>query len=74
MLAKPLEDIRRGKNMNMILVLWFLKMRARVLEIFFLLQIFYQLTNKDLSLKYRVCEKYETKSDFFVATSYYMKP
>ena len=40
----------------------------------FLLQIFYQLINTDLSffLSFRVCEKYETKFDFFVATLYCM--
>ena len=52
--------LRRGKKINMVLVLWFLKMRARVREIFFLLRIFYQLANIDLVLKDRLCDKFET--------------
>ena len=67
-------NVQQGevKKINMVLVLWFLKMRARVREIFFLLRIFYQLTNIDLVLKDRVCEKFETKFHYFIATSYYM--
>ena len=56
-------SVRRDKKLNMVLVLWLLKMRARVRETFFLLQIFHQLKNIDLSLKDR---------DFFFATSYYI--
>ena len=48
-------------------------MRALVWEIFFLVRILYQLTNVDLVLKDMVCEKYETKSPYFVATSYHMQ-
>ena len=62
--------IRRGKKINMVLVLWFLKMRARVREIFFLFRAFYQLANVDLVLKGRVGEKFETQFNYFIATSY----
>ena len=62
--------VRRGKKINMVLVLWFLKMRARVREIFFLLRIFYYLTNINLVLKGRVGEKFETQFNYFIATSY----
>ena len=64
--------LRRGKKINMVRVLWFLKMRARVREIFFFYCKFYISWHTNLLLKNRVCEKYETKSDFFVATLYYM--
>ena len=64
--------LRRGKRISMVLVLWFLKMRARVQETFFYWE-FFQLTNIDLVLKEGVFEKYETKSHYFIATSYYMQ-
>ena len=62
---KYLMRIRRGKKTNMVLVLRFLKMCARVREIFFFTENFYQLTNIDLPLN-------ETKSHFFIATLYFV--
>ena len=37
-------------------------------DLLYFTENFYQLTNIDLSMKDRVCEKYETKSHFFVVT------
>ena len=54
------------------LVICFLKMRARVREYYFLLEISYQLTNIDLPLNERVYEKYDTKSHCFIANLYYV--
>ena len=62
--------LRRGKKIDMVLVLCFLKMCARVREIFFFIENSYQLTNIDLALKDRVCERFETKFHYFIATSY----
>ena len=67
-LCEILVRIRRGKKINMVLVLC---VCARAGNSFFTAN-FYQLMNIDLSLKERVCEKYEIKSDLFVATLYYM--
>ena len=60
-------NVQQGevKKINMVLV--FENACARAGNIF-LLQIFYQLKNIHLSLKDRVCEKYATKSEFFVET------
>ena len=52
--------VRQARKINMVLVLWFLKMGVRVQEIIFLLRIFYQLANIYLVSKDRVCEKFET--------------
>ena len=57
-------DVRRGKKINMVLVLLLLKMRGRVREIFFFTAYLYQLTKMDLSLKHRVYEKHENKGVF----------
>ena len=45
---------------------------ARVGNIFFLFRIFYQLTNIDLLSKDEIFVKSETKSHYFIETSYYM--
>ena len=52
--------------------MWFwlvLKISACMWE----MRIFYQLANIDLVLKDRVCEIFEIKFHYFIATSYYMQ-
>ena len=65
------SDLSEVKNKNGSGPLIFENACTRVANTFFP-QIFYQLTNIDFVLKNRVCDKFETKFNNFIARSYYM--